>query len=93
MRPRQTAAEHSRAPCVLHNTLTAAALNECVCSKRHIFVIRADNEQVVCIVCNGGSHCAALDVESLDKANAVLAGLIVALEDECLQNILLHIAL
>ena len=47
----------------------------------------------MCIVCNGGSHCAALDVESLDKANAVLAGLIVALEDKCLQNILLHIAL
>ena len=78
---------------VLLNTLTAAALNKCVCSKCHIFVIRADNEQVVCIGGTGGSQCAALDVESLDKANAVLAGLIVALEDKCLQNILLHIAL
>ena len=83
------AAEHFA---VLHDDLTAAAGDQRVGGKRHILVVRADDEQVVRVVRDRGSHRAALDVEALDEADAVPAGRVMALEDEGLQHVLRRVA-
>jgi len=75
-----------------HDDHAAAHLGECVGRQRHVRIVGAHHEQVVGVVGHGGGHGAALDAEALGEPDAEGAGLVMALEDEGLQNVLVKVA-
>ena len=74
----------------VHPHDTAAELDHAVGCCRHILLIRADDDDVVAVVGDGGRHRAGLEPIALDIADADVVGVLMPLDDRDLEDVVLH---
>ena len=79
---------HGKHLAVRDRAHAAAAFDERIGGQRHVCVIRARDKQIVRVMGDGLRHCALFEAEALEEADALRAGLVVALKDNHLHNVL-----
>lgn len=65
----------------------AAELDDAVGCRRDVLLIRADNDDVVAVVRDGGRHRAGLEAVALDVADADVVRVLMALDDRDLEDV------
>ena len=77
-------------PAAVHHDDAAAKLDHAVDRRGHVLLVRADDDDVVAVVRDGGRHRAGFEPVALDVADADVVRVLVALDDGDLQNIVFN---
>ena len=69
----------------------AAELDDAVGCRRDVLLVRADNDDVVAVVRDGGRHRAGLEAVALDVADADVVRVLMALDDRDLEDVVFQV--